>query len=164
MRSLRGAPRGQATIETILLTWIMVVFFAAAFQLFVVNDAIYKAVSAAHRQLFARAFQLNCADQSNSDCHYSRDRARIVWDAMAFPEIRVPTVPVFRRVTGLPDELLIQNGPNRPKESYIGTGTAGPGTTLGPADLRLAEKVLEVLPVVVDIPRILRVMDDRFGG
>jgi hypothetical protein len=42
MRTRGRSQRGQATTETILLTWIMVVFFAAAYQMFVVNDSIYK--------------------------------------------------------------------------------------------------------------------------
>ena len=126
MRTRGRSQRGQATTETILLTWIMVVFFAAAYQMFVVNDSIYKSVSAAHRELFAAAFRYNCADQGNSNCHYSRDRVVFVWDPMNLPETRVPTVPIFRRVTGLPDEVLIQNGPN----NSFDVANAAPGSTI----------------------------------
>jgi hypothetical protein len=161
MRTRGRSQRGQATTETILLTWIMVVFFAAAYQMFVVNDSIYKSVSAAHRELFAAAFRYNCADQGNSNCHYSRDRVVFVWDPMNLPETRVPTVPIFRRVTGLPDEVLIQNGPNQPKRSFVGTGTAGPGAALGSADVRLFRQAVEA---ALEAAQNLGALLDRFNG
>jgi hypothetical protein len=109
----------------------MVVFFAAMYQLFLVNDSIYKAITAVHREVFARGFAHNCFDYNNPNCRYDPRHARIVWSRPQFPEIRVGVTPMFRGPGGLPSEVLIENGPGRPKRTEMASGTAGPGT--GPA-------------------------------
>ncbi|HYB44184.1 MAG TPA: hypothetical protein VEL75_20580 [Candidatus Methylomirabilis sp.] len=55
--------RGQATTETILVTWIMVAFFATMYQLFLVNHTIYRSLAAVHQQVFEQGFPHNCLDE-----------------------------------------------------------------------------------------------------
>ena len=52
---LRGE-RGTAVTETLMLTWILILFVAAALQLFRVNQAIYLSVTSAHTQMFNGAW------------------------------------------------------------------------------------------------------------
>jgi hypothetical protein len=56
----RRSERGQAATETILISWIMVMFFAVMYQLFLVNHTIYRSVAAVHQQLFEQGFRHNC--------------------------------------------------------------------------------------------------------
>ena len=105
---LRGvrvrSARGQATIETLVLTSILVLFVAAAYQLHTVNQSLYKALTASHQLLFQRAFARNCADHTSA-CEYSQDPGsegldgpdpRVIWDGMyGLPERGIPVTGTF---------------------------------------------------------------------
>lgn len=97
--------QGQAAIETILLSFVLIAFVAAAYQMFQVNQAVYHSLTAVHQLLFARAFERNCSDH-RSECEYSSDPAsanlggvapRVVWSPEEVPEIVIPVVGMFGR-------------------------------------------------------------------
>jgi len=86
--------RGQATTETILLTWLLITLIAAMYQIFLANDAMYRSLSAVHQRLFADTFtNRNCYDDTE-DCTYTRDRG-VLWSTADIPEVRVPRVGLF---------------------------------------------------------------------
>jgi hypothetical protein len=102
--------RGQAAIETILLTFVLITFVAAAYQVYLVNQTIFRSITAAHALLFSRAFERNCADH-DSRCEYSQDpraerldgvAASVEWNPAELPEVKIPVVGMFRRY-GLDD-------------------------------------------------------------
>ena len=68
----RRAPRerGQATTETIMLTWLLLIFFAASYQVFLVNESVYRSMAAVHEKMFELAFPANCYSDSSSNCRY----------------------------------------------------------------------------------------------
>lgn len=89
--------RGTAVTETLMLTWILILFVAAALQLFRVNQAIYSSVTSAHTQMFNGAWTANCFNKS-SRCIYNSDRhAQVRWHPTNMPEVYVQTVGMFRR-------------------------------------------------------------------
>lgn len=89
--------RGQATTETIVLTWIVLIFFAAIYQFHLVNQTIYRSMTAVHAALFERALFYNCADENNDACERSDRNATVVWNPTDFPEVRVPVVRIFQQ-------------------------------------------------------------------
>ncbi len=94
--TLRGE-RGTAVTETLLLTWILILFVAAALQLFRVNQALYLSITSAHTQMFNGAWAANCFNKS-SRCIYNSDgHAQVRWHPANMPEVLVPTVGMFRR-------------------------------------------------------------------
>jgi hypothetical protein len=105
--------RGQAAIETILLTFVLITFVAAAYQIFQVNQTIYRSLTAVHQQLFERAFERNCSESRADDgCEYSQDpvseglggtTTRVVWSPTEIPEIMIPVVGMFGK-QGLANE------------------------------------------------------------
>lgn len=127
--------RGQAMTETILLTWILLVFIAAIYQLFLVNHTVYSSLAVVHTRLFEQAFTRNCAAPS-ADCKYTTDDrgrgARVVWTPQAVPEVVVPVVGMF--ASTIPDGLRLESTryirgsdhlcPGRPcKRTKVGSGT-----------------------------------------
>lgn len=116
------AERGQATTETILLTWIILMFFAAIYQTYLVNQTIYRSMTAAHALLFDVAFEHNCADD-DSDCEYNSDEhAKVIWNPNDIPEVTVPVVRMFTQ-WGLDaggDLRLYSNYPGRVAEPAKG--------------------------------------------
>lgn len=131
----RRGERGQAVTETILLTWVMLVFFAAAYQIFMVNETIFRSMSAVHAEMFRQAFQHNCF-QKGAKCRFNVDKhAQPIWRMQDFPEIRIPSVALFGQF-GLPGTLYIESnqfppepakGCPRPcKRTRTGAGTYFP--------------------------------------
>lgn len=105
----RHSDRGQAVTETILLTWLLLVFFAATYQVFLVNQAVTRSMTAVHRELFSKAFDGNCYNAGDSGCRYNSDRtANITWTRQTFPEIRIRIVSLFAK-WGLPSDLLVKS-------------------------------------------------------
>jgi hypothetical protein len=111
---MRRPDRGQATTETILLTWLLILFIAAVYQIFLVHDNMFRAMSRAEERMFSRAFERNCYDD-RADCDYTMDQdrsgglgARIVWNEENLPEVNVPVVSLFRRF-GLEEGIHIQS-------------------------------------------------------
>lgn len=136
MRHRLRDQRGQAMTETILLIWILLVFIAAIYQLFLVNHTVYSSLAVVHTRLFEQAFDRNCAEPSD-DCKYTTDDrgrgARVVWSPQAVPEVVVPVVGMFDRA--MPDGLRLESVrygrggfdhacPGRPcKRTKVGSGT-----------------------------------------
>ena len=58
-----------------MLTWIIILFIAAALQLFRTNQAIYSSVVGAHLQMFEGAWKANCF-QKQQQVHLQLGRAR----------------------------------------------------------------------------------------
>jgi hypothetical protein len=127
MTAVRQNDRGQATIETLLLSWIVIALFAAVYQLFLVNESIYRATTAAHHQVFDRGFARN-----KPDCDYTTDQAdncapsaRVIWAAEdGVPESSVPILPIFRRF-GLTDHIELRSNVRADgrKRTKMGSGT-----------------------------------------
>jgi hypothetical protein len=85
--------RGQALIETMLLTWLMIAFFAAVYQMFQVNQTIYRSMTAVQQKIFGLAFQRN-----QKDTDYDTDTgARAIWRPAEIPEVVIPTVGMFSK-------------------------------------------------------------------
>lgn len=86
--------RGQATTETMLLTWIIVIFVAAIYQLFWTNQTIYRSLTVVHAEMFRQAFATNSADEE-----YNRnENVNVILNPYEIPEARVPVVGFFRDV------------------------------------------------------------------
>lgn len=95
MRATRHAgERGQATTETMLLTWIIVIFVAAVYQLFMTNQTVYRTLTIVHREMFQQAF-----DANRYDLHYAGDdngwHTNVILNPTTIPEVRVPLFGVF---------------------------------------------------------------------
>lgn len=132
-RTRRANERGQAVTETILLTWVMLVFFAAAYQMFIVNESIYRAMTAVEAEAFSRAFQHNCYKKGNN-CRFDVDgHAMPKWNEQTFPEVRIRTVSFFSKF-GMPNRVLIASNqwmvepdcPQPCKRTSFGAGTYFP--------------------------------------
>lgn len=122
--------------ETVLLTWVLLVFIAAIYQLFLVNQTVYSSLSVVHTALFEQAFARNCADASDN-CKYTTDDqgrgARVVWTPQQVPEVAVPVVGMFE--AAMPPDLRLESlrygrggfdhaCPGRPcKRTKLGSGT-----------------------------------------
>ena len=92
MARMKG-DRGQALIETMLLTWLMIAFFAAVYQCFLVNQTIFRSMTAVQQQIFGLAFERN-----QNDTEYDTDTgARVIWRPAEIPEVVIPTVGMFRQ-------------------------------------------------------------------
>lgn len=112
--------RGQAFTETILLTWILIAFVAAVYQLFIVNDSIYRSTATVHEMLFRQGFESNCYEKKD-ECEYNTDEhAKVIWNARKIPEIKVQTVGLFARFGLSGDVVLKSNVPGRPPEPQKG--------------------------------------------
>jgi hypothetical protein len=117
---------GQATTETLLLTGILLIFVAALYQLFVVNETIFRSLAAVHQNLFAGAFEANCAD-AREECTYDGGdlRSKVIWKPPDIPEVEIPVVSTFAQV-GLGPLRLTSNSPLHQddfKRTKLGAGT-----------------------------------------
>jgi hypothetical protein len=128
--------RGQAMTETLLLTWILLIFIAAIYQLFLVNQSVFASLTAVHTRLFEQAFARNCSDD-DPRCEYTTDNqgagARVIWTPTTIPEINIPIVGLFK--DSLPQGLRLESRrygiggfdhacPDRPcKRTKLGSGT-----------------------------------------
>jgi hypothetical protein len=170
-----GNQRGQAVTETILLTWIMVVFFAAAYQLFLASHTIYQSLTVVHQDIFRQGYEHNRFQYSEQNRYRPRPRERarthayVIWRAQDFPEIRMPVVGLFARF-GMPASMQIESTLNREpacprcKTTQMGAGPAGPGTGLAGTG-RLFLKVIRDLPRIVADPRFFpALLRDRWFG
>jgi hypothetical protein len=118
------AERGQAAVEMILLTFVLITFVAAAYQMFFVNRTVFRSLTAVHQQLFERAFDRNCFEsRPDRSCEYSQDApaegfagvaAGVVWSPEEIPEVMIPVVGLFRAY-GLGDEGGLRVSSNRPE-------------------------------------------------
>jgi len=119
----------------------MLVFFAAAYQMFIVNESIYRSLTAVHSLLMRDGFEHNCYE-AKPDCWHDTDKhAHIIWrerdgsGTPVIPEIRIIAVKMFQPF-GLTKSVLIQSnvrgaepskGCNVPcKKTKMGAGAGGP--------------------------------------
>ena len=124
-RLIRSDERGQAMVETLLLSWLLIVFIAAAYQIFMANETIFRSLAAVHQMLFTQAFENNCADKGTAECRYtSGDRNRVTWSPNHVPEVRIPVVGLFQDY-GLPSPLELRSLAGF-KETKVGAGTYYP--------------------------------------
>ena len=99
--------RGQATTETIMLTWLLLIFFAAVYQIYLVNEAVYRSMAAVQLRMFQKAWPSNCFDDSDDKCRFSTDgHAHVIWRVKEFPELKIRTVNMFKK-WGMPDNMWI---------------------------------------------------------
>ena len=110
-RFRHGSARGQATTETILLTWIILMFWAAVYQVFLVNQSVFRSMTSVHSEMFQAAKQGNCYDDGDDKCKYNSSKtANVIWSLTNFPEIRIRTVHWFSDPTwGIADGLLVHS-------------------------------------------------------
>ena len=100
---------GTSVTETILLTWLLLVFIAAALQIFIMNESLYRSLTATHAQMFIDGFKHNHweydAGEWDNDCtgdivswntYNTDEHAKEIWRYQDFPEIRVPVLGMFR--------------------------------------------------------------------
>ncbi len=123
--------RGTAVTETLMLTWLLIVFVAATLQLFRVNQAIYSSVTSAHMQMFNGAWNANCFNKS-ARCIYNSDlHAQVRWHPNNMPEVFVQTVGMFRRQLTGQLQIRAWSGAVTPradgyKRTRMGAGTYYP--------------------------------------
>jgi hypothetical protein len=131
-RSFRES--GQAVTETVLLTWIMLVFVAAALQIFVLNESLFRTMTAGHAHIFQEAFKHNgwrymgptwdvCIDASDDqyETNYNVDAwGKAILAYQSFPEIRVQVLGLFRTFGGPEHMDIHSNYPGRPLEPLKG--------------------------------------------
>lgn len=123
--------RGTAVTETLMLTWLIIVFVAAGLQLFRVNQAIYSSVTSAHMQMFNGAWKANCFNKRNQ-CIYNSDlHAQVRWHPTNMPEVNVPRVGMFRNRLPANMQLKAWQGAATPrrdgyKRTRMGAGTYYP--------------------------------------
>ena len=170
--------RGQAVTETILLSWIMIVFFAAAYQLFLANSTIFKSLTAVHHEVFRQGYEHNRFQYSEQNAYRPRPGSRakthayVVWRPQDIPAVRMKVVGLFSRF-GMPASVQIESTLNRDpscprcKTTQMGAGPAGPGTGLAGTG-RLFAKVFRDLPRIVATPGFFRawlpLVGDRWRG
>lgn len=104
----RRSQRGQATTELLLCSWVILFFMAAAIQLFRVDRAVFKSITAAHATHFEEAFLHNCFDDT-PDCTYDggAQQTRVEWDPVYMPSVVIPTIGLFRDALGV--ETIIES-------------------------------------------------------
>ncbi len=108
-RQLRN-DAGTSVTETMLLTWLILVFVAAALQIFIMNESLFRSLTATHAKMMTDGFAHNdwrydgstwesdCTGYSSSAQHeYDTDTyAKEIWNYDNFPEIRVPVLGMFQ--------------------------------------------------------------------
>jgi len=120
--------RGQAVTETILVSWIVLLFLAATFQIFLVNESIHRSVTAVYQSLFTSGFETNGGGGSDCDgkvglCRYRY--ARVDWTQTDFPETRVPVVPLFQ-TPSTPGVVFLHRQTGGTKQTVLSAGTYYP--------------------------------------
>ncbi len=94
-RSAIRSERGQSVTETMLLTWLMLVFFAAALQIFIMNESLFRMLTTTHAQMFQDAFQHNGWKQGDRYTYNTDKNAQVIWRMQDFPELRVQVLNLF---------------------------------------------------------------------
>lgn len=134
---------GQAAIETLVMMWILIVFIAAAYQVHLVNQTIYRSLAHVHQLIFEKAFERNCSSEG-SECEYSQDpesegldgiAARVIWSPPELPEVNIPMVGMFAREAAIafggppvvfsnrPEDVAADCTGRKCKRTRLGAGT-----------------------------------------
>jgi hypothetical protein len=88
--------RGQATIETMLIAFLGVVFMAVAFQFYLVNRSVNRTLVEVHSNLLSGMWKYN-----SKSYDYSADVVKVIWTAAK----GVPSASSVPRVGLLQDDL-----------------------------------------------------------
>ncbi len=113
-RRVHRSEIGQATTELLLCSWVILLFMAAAIQLFKVDRAIFRSLTAAHATHFEEAFtKHNCAEQI-PDCTYDGGavQTRVEWDPSTMPSVAIPIIGLFQSALG-PEVFIRNDDPGR---------------------------------------------------
>src|SRR3954462_1009287 len=108
MRSIKST-NGQALTEALLVSWLLLIFIAGMWQLFVVNDTIFRSLAAVDTIIFKKAYARN---KSTTD--YDRDRPGhssvvVVWGRPELPEAEFPVVNMFKNAVGVSSFKIVSN-------------------------------------------------------
>jgi hypothetical protein len=95
MRARWRSNRGQSVTETMLLSWLMLVFFAAALQIFNMNESLFRMLTTTHAQMFQYGFQHNGWKQGDRYTYNTDTNAHVIWRMQDFPEMRVQVLNLF---------------------------------------------------------------------
>jgi hypothetical protein len=93
-RGVRSA-RGTSVTEVMLLTWLMLVFFAAALQIFIMNESLFRSLTSTHAQMFQYGFEHNGWKNQDRYKYNTDTNAKVIWRFQDFPEIRVQVLGMF---------------------------------------------------------------------
>ena len=88
--------RGQATIETMLVAFLGVVFMAVAFQFYLVNRSVNRTLVEVHSNLLSGMWKYNSKSEN-----YSADTVKVIWTGAH----GVPSASSVPRVGFLQDDL-----------------------------------------------------------
>jgi hypothetical protein len=88
--------RGQATIETMLIAFLGVVFLSVAFQFYLTNRSVSRTLQEVHGKLLSGMWEYN-----NQDTEYNRETIKVIWTA----QHGVPSASSVPRVGLLQDDL-----------------------------------------------------------
>ncbi len=92
---MRGT-RGQATIETMLIAFLAVVFLSVTFQLYLTNRSVSRTLQEVHGRMLSGFWQYN-----NKSTEYNRETVKVIWTA----QYGVPSASAVPRVGLLQDDL-----------------------------------------------------------
>jgi hypothetical protein len=95
LASKLSSNRGQSVTETLLLTWLMLVFFAAALQIFIMNESLFRSLTTTHAAMFQEAFKHNGWKNQDKYKYNTDTNAKIIWRFQDYPEIRVQVLGMF---------------------------------------------------------------------
>jgi hypothetical protein len=95
MRTRVRSESGQSVTETMLLTWLMLVFFAAALQIFIMNESLFRSLTTTHAAMFQEAFKHNGWKNQDRYKYNTDTNAKIIWNFQDYPEIRVQVLGMF---------------------------------------------------------------------
>ena len=127
---MRRGERGQAMTETLLLLWMLMLFIATAYQVFIVHETIFRSLATVHQLLFRETFANNCANKGTARCRYTSDiRNRVIWRSEDVPEIEIPIVGMFERYGLASPMRLTSNSPlhaDTYKRTKLAAGTYYP--------------------------------------
>jgi hypothetical protein len=89
---MRRREAGQATIETMLLAFVGVVFMAAAFQLYLVNRSVNRTLSQVHSRMLQSMYDYNHDGEK-----YDRETVKVIWgENHNFTQLRPQTLGMFK--------------------------------------------------------------------
>lgn len=115
-RNVRG-DRGQAIIETVLVTWFFVLLLVIVLQVFLIDQHAYRLATSAHARLMDEAYRSN-----KPAVKYETRRTQ----KLQGPDEYVPVVGFFTRYGLTRDDLRIRSTHARPggqKQIKLGRGT-----------------------------------------
>jgi hypothetical protein len=95
LKSRWRSERGQSVTETMLLTWLMIVFFAAALQIFIMNESLFRMLTTTHAAMFQDAFKHNGWKHEEKYIYNTDEKAKEIWRYQDFPEMRVQILQLF---------------------------------------------------------------------